>query len=835
MKKTSTLLFFFLLAFSVTAQDLTPDRFLGYPLGSKFTYHHRVLDYFKALSDLYPDKIKLLPYGSTYEGRPLLVAVIASPENLKNIESIRTNHLKSIGLIDGTAQGNSPAIAWLSYNVHGNEAVSSEASMKTAYELLNKENTLMQSVLSNTVVIIDPCVNPDGHERYAQWYNRVAAAQPDPLDFAWEHTEPWPGGRFNHYMADLNRDWAWQQQKESKERLILYNQWMPHLHADFHEMNSESSYYFPPAAKPYHQDITPWQRSFNNTLGEFNRKYFDKNGWLYYTRYDFDLFYPSYGDTWPTYNGAIGVTYEQAGGGRAGLAILRKNEGDTLTLRERILHHYATSLATLEAISSQAEQTVQEFIKYYAQSRTTPIGMYKTYVIKTAGFEGQNIALRTLLDNQGIRYGVAGKTLINKGTNLATAKEENLKIEPEDLLIGSSQPKSTLLKILFEPNPELEDSLTYDITTWGLTYALGLKAYGIKEKLLPLPYKSPGVSNALPVQTPYAYLAGWSSFQDLKFLAKILQQKIKVRSAQSPFELGGIRYKAGTLIITRKGNEALEKKFDQIVNDVANEFQVKLTPTNTGFVSAGFDIGANQVQPIKQKRVVLIGGESISPLAFGEVWHFFEQQLKYPVTVIEGKSLSNNLPWNNIDVLIFPSGNYTPVLNDKILANLREWISNGGTLIAMENALNFFADRPDFDLKRKKVDEKKEKIKKDPLKTWASGEREFIRYEPLGAVYKVNLDTTHPLAFGYTDFYYALVQKSWNFEYLQNGWNVGYIKEKSKLAGFAGSNATEELVNTPILASQDIGRGKIIFMADNPLFRGFWYGGKLMFGNALFR
>ncbi len=244
-------------------QSLSPDEFLGYRLGTRFTYHHLVVDYFKALAASHPSQVKLIPYGSTYEGRPLFAAVLANPENLGKIEKIRNDHLRSIGLKDGKPEGTVPAIAWLSYNVHGNEAVSSEAAMKVAYEILNKENKVTQDVLRNTIVIIDPCVNPDGHERYTQWYNRVSSFTPDPLDYAWEHTEPWPGGRFNHYLADLNRDWAWQQQKESKERLKLYNQWMPHLHADFHEMGPESSYYFPPGrpafSQGYHRMATGFQ------------------------------------------------------------------------------------------------------------------------------------------------------------------------------------------------------------------------------------------------------------------------------------------------------------------------------------------------------------------------------------------------------------------------------------------------------------------------------------------------------------------------------------------------------------------------------------------------
>ncbi len=527
------------------------------------------------------------------------------------------------------------------------------------------------------------------------------------------------------------------------------------------------------------------------------------------------------------------MTYEQAGGGRAGLAIARKNEGDTLTLHERILHHYATSLATLETISSRSEKTVEEFIKYYGQSQKSPVGVFKSYIVKSKDYTGPNTALRELLQNQGIQYGVAGKNMSVRATDLATSQEENIKIEPDDIVISAYQPKSTLLKILFEPDPELEDSLTYDITSWGLTYALGLKAFGLKEKITPVSYRKTEAKQNRTEQPVYAYLANWNSFEDVKFLASLLQQKIKVRSSLTPFELDGKKYHAGALIITRKGNESFRTSLDNIIIKTADEFQVDIHPVSTGFVSSGFDLGSVQVQPIKPRKIVAVGGESVYPLALGEVWHFFEQQLRYPVTIADGKSLSGSIPWNEVDVLILPSGDYAQILDEKLLNSLREWVGNGGRLIVMENALNSFLGKPGFDLKRKKTDENKDQ--KNPLKTFASAEREYIRNEPLGSVFRVHLDTTHPLAFGYKDFYYALIQKSWNFEYLQDGWNVGYLKEQAKMSGFTGSKALVELKNTPVIASQDIGQGKVIYLATNPLFRGFWYGGKLLFGNALFR
>ncbi|WP_439555747.1 M14 family zinc carboxypeptidase, partial [Dyadobacter sp.] len=201
-----------LLAFSaipVFAQNTTPEQHLGFQLGSKFAFHSQITQYFTLLQSQNQDRMKLVQYGSTNEGRPLMIAFISSPENMSKLESIRQNHLKSIGLLEGKPDAGVPPIVWLSYNVHGNESVSANTSMQVIYELLNKDNALTQDFLKNLVIMIDPCINPDGYERYSQWYNRVQNAVLDVTPFALEHDEPWPGGRFNHYLFDLNRDWAW--------------------------------------------------------------------------------------------------------------------------------------------------------------------------------------------------------------------------------------------------------------------------------------------------------------------------------------------------------------------------------------------------------------------------------------------------------------------------------------------------------------------------------------------------------------------------------------------------------------------------------------------------
>lgn len=827
----------------------TPAQFLGYKIGDRFTPHHRVLAYAEQVARQMPNRVKLLPYGTTHEGRQLMAVAIASDVNMPRLGEIRTNNLRRIGMLDGspasaapsaTAQ---PAIAWLSYNVHGNEAVSSEAFMEVLYRVAATTDAVTQKVLNTSVVILDPGLNPDGHDRYVNWYNQMVGRTGDPAPAAREHNEPWPGGRYTHYLFDPNRDWAWQTQEVTQQRMALYQQWMPHLHGDFHEMGVESPYYFAPSAKPYHEDITPFQRQFQQTIGQYCSRYFDKNGWLYYTRERFDLFYPSYGDTYPTYNGAIGMTYEQGGSGRAGLAI-EKADGDTLTLRQRINHHVAASIATLESVADRAPEVVNEFGRFFDNARSKPIGAYKSYVIKANGDAGRMKALRQLLDRNKISYGYAGKAQTLPGFNYTSQQsEKKVSVAAEDVVISAYQPKSTLLKILFEPTSALEDSATYDITAWSLPYAFGLQTYGLTTRLNPSPTVPAPV---VPVSTTltaapraYAYLVKWQSLPAVQTLASLLKQKVKVRVAEKPFELNANTYPSGTLVVTRAGNERFGDRFDALVTQAATQAGAEFVPVQTGFVAKGSDFGSDFVTGLKAPRVGVVVGEGASAPAVGEVWHYFDQELNYPVSLIDGNTLGN-IEWNTLDVLVLPMNyNYGRFLNDRTLPALREWVRAGGKLIAMERGASFLVGKDGFDLKEKEADKDKGDAKKkanptDSLRLYGDRERTALSDETPGSIYRVNIDTGHPLGFGLTGGYYALVQNAYNFDFLKEGWNVGYLKADNYVAGFSGKNAKDKLKNTLVMGVQTVGRGSVVYLADDPLFRGFWYGGKLLFGNAVF-
>ncbi|NCD69505.1 M14 metallopeptidase family protein [Mucilaginibacter agri] len=816
-----------MLSFSLAAlaqQIKSPSEFLGYKLGDQFTPHYRIAEYFRYVAGV-SKNIKLQQYGTTNEGRPLMLAFIASDENIGRLDEIRDNNMKLAGLTPGTGSTGGPVVLWLSYNVHGNEPASSEAAMQTLYDLVNTGNAQTQQWLKNTVIIIDPCLNPDGRDRYVNFYNSVRGVTPDPYNQAREHMEPWPGGRVNHYYFDLNRDWAWQTQKEVQARLVVFNQWLPQIHVDYHEQGYNNPYYFAPAAEPFHKDITVWQREFQTIIGKNNAKYFDQHGWTYFTKEEFDLLYPSYGDTYPIYNGSIGMTFEQ-GGISAGLAVLTRS-GDTLTLADRIEHHHTTGLSTIEMASAYATKLLTEYKKFFDNGRTNPPGEYKGYVIKNDNDDKMDM-LAELLTKNGIKYSF-GLNHTAAGYNYFNGKQENFDVKPKDMVISAYQPKAVLLNVLLEPKTFIPDSNTYDITAWSLPYAYGLKAYGLKEPLAnpsPKSMTPESASAQVTLTHAYAYALPWQSVTDVKFLAELYKNHIKVRYSETPFEAGGKKFSAGSLVVERAGNNRAD--FDKMVTDIAARNNRKPVALTSGFVEKGADLGSSSIRSMRQPKVMLLTGDQINSEEMGEIWHLFEQQINYPVTLVRVQDL-NRIKISDFDVAIFPDGNY----NDLPLDKLQGWIRDGGRLIALGDAVGALVGKGSFGIKRK--EDKKDDAKSKPIRTYEARNRDDLKSSVPGAIYKINLDNTHPLGFGYPNYYYTLKLSDDVYDFFgDEGWNVGTVKKDNYVSGFVGQKSKAKIVDGMLIGVESMGRGSVVYFVDDPLFRSFWENGKLMFSNAVF-
>jgi hypothetical protein len=814
------------------AQNLqSPDQFLGYKVGTRYTRHYKVVEYFKSVAAALPNMVKTEKYGETNEGRELMIAYIATPENLKNLESIRLNNLRIAGTAKDKATPNikdAPAIVWLSYNVHGNETSSSEAAMLTLYALVDPTNSQTKEWLKNTVIIMDPCINPDGRDRYVNWFNSMVGKNYNPNPQSREHAEPWPGGRSNHYNFDLNRDWAWQTQIETQQRLVKYNQWLPQIHVDYHEQGINEPYYFAPAAEPYHELITPWQHEFQEMIGRNHAKYFDANGWLFFTKERFDLFYPSYGDTYPIYNGSIGMTFEQGGGGRGGIGVV-KADGDTLTLLDRVMHHYTTGLSTIETASRNAQKLIDEYKRFFDDARSAKNLTYKTYVL-TSDNADKLAAAEKLFKANGIEYGILSNTAF-KGFNYNTFKEGDATLKKYHIAVSMQQPKSVLATVLLEPKGNLSDSNTYDITAWAIPYAFGLDAYAVKENLAITAKPVEAFSPTILPTNKYGYLIKYGSLASAKVMASLLKQGVKLRMANLPFTYNKENYDRGTLIVLSKGNPV---DVNQKISEAIKGTSVAVSVVETGFMDKGADFGSPDISFIGAPKVAMFSGEQTSSTGAGEVWHFFEQTLDYPITLFNTADLAR-VSLKDYNVLIVPDGNYRS-LNDKPISDkLKDFVRGGGKIVALDNAVMQFANG-DWGLKPKedKTDDKEKKDDYAAIKKYDDNQRSRISEQIPGAIYKVDLDNTHPLAYGYPNYYYILKQDDNIYQFLKDGWNVGTIKKEAYVTGFGGVKVKAKLKDGTLFGVQNIGNGSIVYLSDDPIFRLFWENGKLLFCNAVF-
>ena len=597
---------------------------------------------------------------------------------------------------------------------------------------------------------------------------------------------------------------------------------MPQIHVDFHEQGINDPYYFAPAAEPFHEVITDFQRDFQTEIGKNHAKYFDENGWLYFTKERFDLLYPSYGDTYPIYMGAIGMTFEQAGHGRAGLGI-KTDEGSVLTLKDRLAHHTTTGLSTIEVASQNVQKLNDEFHKFFHKE----VPGYKSYVIK--GNPEKLKELTQLLDIHEIKYGFTSSGSV-KGYSYNSQENGSMNYDTA-LVVSTNQPKGTMVKVLFDPDTQLSTPLTYDITSWSLPMAYGLKAVGSNSLVNTSALsENKKITNNLTAGAA-GYFANWNSLNDAKFLADLIKNDIKVRFSEEPFTNGDVAYNRGTLIIMKSDNMMIDGLAAR-VSQIADNHQVHVATATTSFASAGPDFGSSSIKLINPPKVALLKGEGTSSLSFGATWYFFEQDLQYPVTTID-TDYFDRVNLDGFDILILPDGYYGGMMNDAVLGKVKSFVRNGGKVVAIGGGVSAFAGKDGFSLKKNEQN-KKEKDTSAMLIPYA--EREMSRVENFitGSIFKTKVDTTHPLAFGYDDTYYSLKLGSDSFSYLDDGYNVAYIDEPQSVSGFAGKKATEDLKNSLVFGEERMGSGSFVYLVDDPLFRAFWQNGKLFFANAIF-
>lgn len=675
----------------------TMKSVLGYEMGEQFTLQSDLVHYFNTLTGA-SDRIKIEPYGKTYEGRTLYTVIISSPKNLARLDAVRAASAKLADPRKTTPEeaqkiaAEMPVVVWYTYNVHGNEAASSEAAMQFAYELCASQDQKVANWLDNAVVVMDPVANPDGRERYVTRYRQTLGAYPRADRFAAEHKEGWPSGRPNHYLFDLNRDWAWLSQAETVARAERYLQWNPQVDVDFHEMGAQSTYFFFPPAKPVLPWIAPLLNKWFEIYGKGNAAQFDRYGLRYYTKESYDFFYPSYGDIWPALNGAIGMTYEQGGGGFGGLKVDLPDNQRTLTLRDRSTDHFLTSLSTLDTSVQNRQARLQDFYEFHRAAIQQ-------------GQQGPMRAVYLVPGRDPSRIAHVVDTLLKQGIEV---KQSSTPIDAEDLtsywgekiakkqlpagtyVVDMAQPTGFLARALLQREVEHSDNLFfYDVSGWALPLAADVEAYTSSKfsvaKLAPAVTPSPSPAGPAPsAANPAAYVFSSESLGAMKLLGHLLDQNVRAYANIKPFRISQQQFAAGSIVVPHDTNAA---DLGDRISKLAAADGVVVTATPTGMVDEGLDLGSNRVRFLRKPRIAVLMDAPTSSTDYGALWYLFEQRLDLPFTPIRTDSL-REVDLEEYNVLILPTDygdgrGYSRALDKGLSAKIGDWVKNGGVLIAI--------------------------------------------------------------------------------------------------------------------------------------------------------
>ncbi len=829
------LLAFFPPAEEAGAQQVpSPAEVLGYEIGDRFTTTAGVERYFRALAEA-SELVSVDTYGTTIEGRPLVQALFALPEHRARLDEILALNRELMNPETseeraGEIAASIPAILYFTYAVHGNESSSPEAAMWTAYDLASGDASVA-GVLDSVIVVMDPVANPDGRDRYVNFYTANAQLRPNTNTEIRERREPWPGGRVNHYLFDLNRDWAWLSQQETRDRLVRFHRYNPQVHVDFHEMGYRSSYFFFPAAEPINDIFPEHILEWGERFGAGNAEAMDREGLLYYTGQNFDLFYPGYGDSWPSLLGAIGMTYEQSGGGFGGRQIERP-DGTILTLRDRAFGHRTTGNATLRVAAEGKTELLFGFAGFHRQIDE---GLDDTYLVPGED-PSRADALVRLLRMHEIEV------------ERATA-EVSLELEPHPGFEGRSilpegsyrirarQPRGRLAGALLRPDNLLEGTSSYDITAWALPYAYGVEAHsgrgaqaGSWEPVEALPER--GGAELRPGGS-FGYLLE-PSFDHAPELVRFLEGGGRVLAMADSFSTAEAAWPRGTLFFPQGRNEALDDMLRE------SGLAARVTPISTGRVTGGPDLGTNDAAPLVLPRIALLGGEGTTANGYGTHWFFLEQVLDIPFDAVNVDDVSS-LDLSVYDVIVVPPGNPTGRLGGGGMDALRGWIRAGGTLVAVGTAAHRLAEPLAEIEERTALDDgdpgRDERLQR-ALRT--REEREIERWQERipGTILKAALDPDHPLAHGaaadgHLDRIFVLSAGT-TFEPSTRFESVAHLPEGlDRISGVISEANLERLDRSTWLAERRLGSGRVILFADDPLFRMFWYSGRQLYTNAL--
>lgn len=817
----------------------TPQSVLGYPIGSHFSRHADVLAYCQALADA-SDRVALHDYGRSWEDRPLVYMVVSSPRNLSRLDDILERH-RALADPRATSEAraseiarDNPAVVWLSYNVHGNEASSTEAAMQVAYTLAAATNREVQRILDQTVIVIDPCLNPDGRDRYVNWYRQRLGVGVDADPIAAEHDEPWPGGRPNHYLFDLNRDWTWGVHPESRARLSAYRKFLPVLHIDYHEQEASSPYFFGAGEPPYNLNIPQESKDWIERYGKANAEVFDANGLVYATKERFDYLYPGYGKVTPVYHGAISMLCEQAGHGRAGLAI-NIHDHYALTLQDRVRNHFLTSFSYLESTAQWREEQLQRFARFFRDSMTPAEKSPASFVIDGRTDPALLQRLWDLCAAHAIEiHSLTADASIPAARSYKTGEPADALDAPKgSWVIHAAQPMGRLVLALFERASEIESIDTYDIAAWSVPVAFGLRASYTMEpvtaptsRLTTWTAPAPQITGA-PRSDSVALLvdAGQHRFPAAVGAAKRLG--VFARAAGEPINIDGKPFARGSLIVHAVRNDAETiEAFEQALLELA----LSAHRVASGMTEQGPVLGANANARLVMPRVLLLASEPASSLSVGEIWNLLDNQCPIPHTRVTAETLAR-ADLHDVDAIILPAAfSLDSALGESGVNNLKQWVREGGCLIATDDTARW-ASRSLLELKDDATP-KDERPAPSTLSYEARRTRAIEDRIP-GTFFRVDVDQSHPLAAGVPEWVGIIMRTSQALPVADSGYVVARFAETPHIGGPASERNINRLAGKPFMTLHRLGRGVVICLAEDVTLRGFNHASSRLLLNAV--
>lgn len=797
----------------------SPEQFLGYEIGSRITEHSQINAYFEKLAEL-SDRVSVVEIGKTNEGRKIKILIVSSPENIKKLDQIQKERAK-VRL--GEKLNGTPLVIFLGYSVHGNEASGTEASLLSAYYLVAAENDQVKKELQDGVYLIDPSRNPDGHERFASWVNsNISLNFSNDSEFDREHSETWPGGRGNHYWFDLNRDWVNLVNPESRARVAFYQSWLPHVQVDHHEMGANSTFFFEPTSpngneSPYVPQLT---YQINKLFADYYAKALNKIGSFYYTKDGYDNKNPTFGSTYPDFNGGVGILFEQG----SSRGIIQQSENGPLTFAHTILNQLTASLATIDAANGNKDQLFKLQEQYFT-SYLTDKATGKSFII---GDPYDTSRLQKFVELL-----LAHHLEVYENTSDVTLN--GIKFEKgKSYIIPVKQPNSALVNIIFDTEKDYKDALALGYGAgFSVAYSTGLSFAETGQISRGSRVENISIKAEKTLQkSEYAYLIDYRDSKAAQSLFKILSHDILVKTSFKPFtastENGAIDFSYGSLLIPVQGQKISSDELYTTLKEISISSKIDIVPVATGLNLKGSDLGSSNFKKVEKPQVLILSGVGTSSSEVGEVWHLFDQKIQYPLVRAELSNL-RRVKLYEFNRIILTAGEYTKPFADQ----LKEWVKNGGTLITINSASKWAIenDIANEKLFTQKADSGKT-VERIPFDLAAANEA--TKRIPT-SVFETTIDITHPLGFGLTSSKLPVIRESAVFYKPSKSpySTVSAYTENPLLNGYISDENLKKIKHSASLLVSFSGRGRVVLFAEDPLFRGIWDGTSRVFQNAI--